>query len=552
MDNESRIHILIQNLRSSRKTTSTSVAAAALVIILIFSVACSYFLLSHFEKLHELYYAAVFRDVFSFQRSLIGADTYAEDMKHIAQAIQTHRGVTHVWFTDRYGKLIYHTDDVMLGEYRTRRLPTDFYESIERSWEYEGQFPVMHSVLLKDKLNLRLSQPLYIVSRDNHDFVMGLDVKRFLFMPYRMFHLLLYAAAFVVISFLLLFLPVFFLIRWRLREAESQARMLRLQGISSAAQGAGIQGDAAHRAAAQDLTAEAMPEQSEVETAPPTPVHEEEVQEEAQIPTAAPEPPEPAEKAAEAAAPNIMSKEIEQDKLLITFLKQKRALFADHDVETEFLQAHSYSLHSKGWEGSYILYQGLNEKHILVCFTAPAGKTPEIYDRIVEIAEMIRLSLKSDTTASKLMRSYNSYSRKEKTSFNISLLLINESKQSVEYVCSGSQTAYYLKDGEKKAKELKLENPELGSLPTKEFGQQLSLADIKLVKNDLFSLPAHNTASITLGESALNLLLQQELVTQRKLSASEIGGTILKQFESLDLTVKNMLPQSGYIIVKFL
>jgi hypothetical protein len=72
------------------------------------------------------------------------------------------------------------------------------------------------------------------------------------------------------------------------------------------------------------------------------------------------------------------------------------------------------------------------------------------------------------------------------------------------------------------------------------------------VKNDLFALPAHNAASITIEESTLDALLQQELVNQRKLAASEIGGDILKRYESLDLTVKNVLPQSGYIIVKFL
>lgn len=532
MDIESRLQILIQNIRNSRKTTTISVIAAALAAVLIFMGGSSFFLFTHYEKLHDQYYGAILRDISSFQRLLIGGDTYREDMKDLARTIQNHRGIIHVWFTDRYGKLIYHTDDTVLGEYRARRLPSEYYESIEQSWEFEGTYPVMHRVLLKNRLYLRISQPLYILSRENHDFIIGLDVHRFLFTPYSISHMALFTAAYVILSFLLLFLPVFFLIRWRLREAESQARMVRLQGVSLAAPpdraAADLVSEQPGRAPAQPEAAAAQPpvEPLKAPEAEPTP----------QAPPAA----------------KAMSEEIEQDRIFITFLKQKRALFSDQDVETEFLQAHNYTLHSKGAEGSYVLYQALNGKHLLSCFSAPSGKAPEIYDVIVEIAEMIRSSLKAEVTVAKLMKSYNSYSRKEKRSFEVSLLLIDEEKHSVEYSCTGSETVYYLKGDEQKVKELQLENPKLGSLPSKEFGQQLSSADIKLAKNDLFSLPAQNASSVKIGETSLDALLQEELVGQRKLDVAEIGGNILKQFESLDLTIKNSLPQSGYIILKFL
>ena len=530
MDIESRIQILIQNIRSARKTTAISVIAAALITVLIFIGGSSIFLFTYYEKLHDNYYGAILRDISSFQRLLIGGETYRDDMKNLARTIQSHRGVIHVWFTDRYGKLIYHTDDTVLGEYRARRLPSEYYENIEQSWEFEGAYPIMNRVLLKNRLNLRISQPLYISSRDSHDFIVGLDVRRFLFVPYSISSMVLSTAAFGILSFLLLFLPVFFLIRWRLREAESQARMVRIQGVSPVAPDLAAAGQVVE----QPVSAPVQPE-AEAAHPPVEPVETKEVE--------APEAP-PAAKG--------MSEEIEQDKIFITFLKQKRTLFSDQDVETDFLQAHNYALHSKGAEGSYVLYQGLNGRHLLACFSTPAGKAPEIYNIIVETAEMIRSSLKANVKAAGLLKSYNSYSRKEKRSFEVSLILIDEEKHSVEYACTGLETAYYLKGDEDRVKELQLENPKLGSLPSKEFGQQLSSADIKLAKNELFSLPAQNAASVKIGETSLNALLQEELVGHRKLAASEIGGKVLKQFESLDLTIKNSLPQTGFIIIKFL
>jgi hypothetical protein len=525
IDVESRLQYLIRNFRNSRKTTFVYVLAAALIAILIFICGSYLFLLKYFEELNQSYYGAILRDVSSFQLSLIGRDTYREDMRNLAPTIQKYRGVDHVWFTDRYGKLIYHTDDAVQGEYRARRLPSEYYESIEQSWKFEGGYPLMHKVILRNKLTMRVSLPLYISGRENHDFILGLDVQRFLFIPYDIRYMLLFSTAYFLFSFLLLFLPVFFLIRWRFREAESQTRMIVGHGVSPAVIGPSDPGPPTE----QPAPAPAQPAPAAVQSAKV-----------AEAPEQAPP------------APKAMSEEIEQDKIYITFLKQKRSLFSEQDVETDFLQAHNYALHSKGAEGSYIIYQGLGGRHLLGCFSAPSGKPPEIFNVIVEIAEMVRSSLKAGVTVDELLKSYNSYSRKEKRSFEISLALIDEANRSVEYSCSGVETAFYLKDGEESVKELRLENPKLGSLPSKEFGQQLASADINLSKNDLFSLPADNAATVKIGDEFLDDLVRDELVSQRKLAASEIGSNIVKRFESLGLAVKNSLPQTGFIIIKFM
>lgn len=542
MDIESRLQYLIRNFRNSRKTILISVLAAALIAILIFIGGSYFFLLTYFEELHQSYYGAILRDVSSFQSSLIGRDTYRDDMRNLARTIQKYRGVNHVWFTDRYGKLIYHTDDAVLGEYRARRLPSEYYESIEQSWEFEAGYPLMYRVVLRNRLTIRVSLPLYISGRENHDFILGLDVRRFLFIPYDIRYMVLFSAAYFLLSFLLLFLPVFFLIRWRFREAESQARMIVGQGASPF----GVQPSAPGLPTATSAPAPVQPAPAAVQ-----PVEAAEVPEAPGAPEA-PEAPAPERKPQAPPAPKAMSEEIESDKMFITFLKQKRSLFSEQDVETDFLQAHNYALHSKGAEGSYLLYQGVGDRHLLGCFSAASGKPPEIYDVIVEIAETIRSSLKAGVTVGELLKSYNSYSRKQKRSFEISLALIDEANRSVEYSCSGVETAFYLKGGEDSLKELRLENPKLGSLPSKEFGQRLSSADINLSKNDLFSLPAHNAASVKIGDAFLDALVRYELVSQRKLAASEIGSNVVKRFESLELAVKNSLPQTGFIIIKFL
>ena len=293
----------------------------------------------------------------------------------------------------------------------------------------------MYRVVLRNRLTIRVSLPLYISGRENHDFILGLDVRRFLFIPYDIRYMVLFSAAYFLLSFLLLFLPVFFLIRWRFREAESQARMIVGQGASPF----GVQPSAPGPPTATSAPAPVQPATAAVQ-----PV------EAAEAPEAqeAPEAPAPERKPQAPPAPKAMSEEIESDKMFINFLKQKRSLFSEQDVETDFLQAHNYALHSKGAEGSYLLYQGVGDRHLLGCFSAASGKPPEIYDVIVEIAETIRSSLQAGVTVGELLKSYNSYSRKHKRSFEISLALIDEANRSVEYSCSGVETAFYLKGGE--------------------------------------------------------------------------------------------------------
>ncbi len=524
---ESRIQFLIQNFRDSRKTILIPALAAAIVAILIFIGGSYFFLFNYYEELHQSYYGAILRDVSSFQSQLIGMNTYRDDMRNLAHTIQRYRGVMNVWFTDRYGRLIYHTDSTVLGEYRARRLPTEYYESIEHLWEYEEGYPLMHTVPLSNRLTMRLSLPLYITGREEHDFIIGLDVRRFLFIPHDTRSIIFLSAGYFLLALIILFLPLLFLVRLRLREAESQARMII--GPALPLSGGGV-----------------PPAGLTVEQPAPAAVEPEWKVQEPPAQQAAPEPKQEAPSAS-----GIASEEIEQEKKLIAFLKQKRTLFAEQDVDNDFLQAHNYALHSKGAEGSYVLYHGIDGSHLFACFSVPAGKPPDVYEKIVDTAVSMRSSLKVGSKAIELLKAANDFCRKGKMDFEVSVILIDEKNKSTEYSCSGAGKALYLKEGEGKTKELLLENPKLGSLPSNDFVKQLSSADLKLSKNDLFSLPAQNAAMIQIDDANLETLIRDDLVKKRAIAAKSIGNEIVKKFESLDLAAKNNLPESGFVIVKF-
>jgi len=534
MTTQSRIYMLIQHIRDARKAILVSALVAPVVGILIFLGGSYFFLFSYYEALHRSYYDAILRDVLSFQTQLIGKATYRDDMREIAGIIRRQRGVMDVWFTDRYGKLIYHTDSTILGEYRGKRLPSVYYESIEHLWEFEAGYPVMHMVALNWNM-LRVSVPLYITGREEHDFIMGMDVTRFLFIPHDVRYIAIFSAGYFLIALAIMFLPFLIWIRLKFKRAEQQVRMmvdsLVPLGMRSGAISAGQAGESLKAVETEPV--------AQVGSAPSRPAAEVAAAPEPALPKSSPKPEKP------------MSEEIEQEQMLIAFLKQKRTMFAEQSLDMDFLQAHCCVLHSKGAEGSYLFYHSTSGTHMYACFSAPAKDAPGVYDTITEIAGTLKKALKSGTKASALLQGCNDYCRKKSMSIDVSLIIINEKERNVEYTCSGTGVAFYLKDGEESVKELRLSNPGLGKLSKDKFTREISSADIKLTKNDLFSLLPLNASEYVLEDESLDALIRSFMVQNRALAASELGGAIVRRFESLYLEKKNLLPETGFVILKF-
>jgi hypothetical protein len=528
MNLQSRIFMLTGHLRDARRSVLVSAIFAAVVGILIFLFGSYFFLFSYYEELHRIYYDALLRDIESFQNRLFGRMTYRDDMRGVAGVLRNHRGVLHVWFTDRYGKLIYHTDSAIQGEYRARRMPSGYYESIEHLWEFDQGYPVMHTVPLNWS-TLRLSVPLYISGHEEHDFVMGMDVKRFLLIPQDPRFLALFTGAYFLLALAVLFVPTLLWLRAKLKRVENQAQMMAY-GIAEVAKESVPEPPQSRDIAAATALAG-------LEAA----IGKEDAQEAAQAAST---------EGAESAQP--LSDEILQEQRLIAFLKEKRRLFAAKSLSLDFAQAHGYELHSKGVEGSYLFYSASGGFHLYACFSAPKVDPPDVYDAVVDIAGALRKGLKGGASAKDLLGGCNDLCRKKSFSTDVSVLLIAEKERAVEYSCSGTAVALYLKNTEKVVKELKLENPTPGTLTKDKFLKEIASADIKFSTDDLFCLVPFNAQDFTIGDRSLGSILHEVLVQGRGDSPSKIAEGVVKGFDALDLERKNMLPETGFVILKFL
>jgi hypothetical protein len=538
MNIESRIHLLIQQLRRGRRSLVVPAFLSSLAAILLFLGGSYFFLFSYYESLHRAYYGSVLRDLSSFQSRLIGRGTYREDMRTIARILRRHRGVQQVWFTDRYGKLIYHTDNTVLADYRARRMPSEYFESIEHAWEFEDGYPIMNMVETDSWTVLRVSLPLYVTGLEEHDFIVGMDVRRFLFVPARPLYVALFAAAYLIVAVALMVLPLTLWTRSKIRNAELQARMVTESILAEAA--SRMKETAAVPAPGkQETTGGAQVPPLETQSPPPETRQPpaQEVQKE--------------EKPAPAAAPKPMSAEIDLDRKLMTFLKEKRTLFGEQSIDLEFVQAQSYAFQSKGAEGVYILYHKTGGSHLYACFNTPDVEQPRLFDVLGEIAAGIRKALKTTATAADLLKSCNDYCRRHHLIFSVALVVVKESDRSVEYGVSGAGSALYLKDGESSVKVLTLENPELGALTKAEFTSQISTAEIRLSKNEIFTLTPFNASEFMIGSENLDGLLRRAMVQQRNLAPSLIGRDVVELYDGLDLELKNSLPQTGFAVLKF-
>jgi hypothetical protein len=527
MNVQSRIFMLIGQIRDARRSILVSALIAAVVGIFIFLCGSYLLLFSYYEELHRIYYRALLQDIGSFQNRLIGRATYRNDMREIAGVLRRHRGVQHVWFTDRYGKLIYHTDSAVLGEYRGKRMPSEYYESIEHVWDFEEGYPVMHTVTV-NWMTLRVSLPLYVAGHEEHDFVMGMDVRRFLLIPRDPRLFALFSGVYFFVALAILFLPTLLWLRVKLKRAEENARMMAGSIDMAVKQPVPETSRSRERGAAS-----AGADMEDLAGQPPAPESAPAVQIEEPKPVRQP------------------SDEILQEQRLIAFLKEKRSLFTDKSLSLGFVQAHGYVLHSKGVEGSYLFYHTAGGSHLYACYSAPKIDPPGVYETVTDTAATLRRALKRGVAARDLLQACNDLCRKKSLSFDLSVLLISEEEGSVEYCVSGTGTALYLKSGEQALKELKLENPGLGTRTKDKFLREISSAEIKLSKDELFCLVPHDAQAFMFDDRSLDSLLRELLVRERGRTPSEIAESVVRRFDSLDLEKKNLLPEMGFVIVKF-
>ena len=200
MNIQGRLETLLQFIRRARRRASGVSLLVAIMLLILFVGGSYAALFAYYEKVVQLYYVALLRNVSQYQQRLIGKQTYWKDIEHICTLTARNRGVVDSWCTDRFGKLIFSTNETLNSEFRGKRLPTQFYESINQVWEFRSGLPVVKKTAVDDALMYRLSIPIYAFGQELNDFVLGVDVKRFAFLPRNPRSIVLFTVGFVLFS----------------------------------------------------------------------------------------------------------------------------------------------------------------------------------------------------------------------------------------------------------------------------------------------------------------------------------------------------------------
>jgi hypothetical protein len=608
MEIQKKFDILTSYLRGSGKALGAGVFFTSLIALIVFVLGSYYGLFRYYETVVGGYYDGMLLGVASYQSSLVKKGTYKIDLKKVALSVKERRGVLAAWCTDRYGRLIYHTDDAVMRDYESKRLPSDYYESVTHRWTFTSGLPEVFSVALPGRLHRRLSIPLYAFGTDDYDFVLGADVKRFVFLPSSPRRLLVYTAGSILLAFLLLFFPLLLFIRGRFAGILSQTRYMlgtiQLEVEREAGErmpperpvpDAGefrVEGTPIEAAVREEAETEPMggpreeaaheeveEERKEVERAGKAKGGEEEKGQEAwasvlETVKEFPELPIPPAKAKRTRSPSKASakqapsaavkeaagtaayseKAIEEKMTMIPLLllmETKQAVFKRQDVALPFLEASSAVFHSRGPSGSYLHYCEASGRRCYTIFSYPDSSPEEATSHLSGIGKLLESEITRAGTSGDVVKSFNAFCVQNKIEIDASLLLIFETDKKVEYCSAGEGQALYLKHGESELKSLKMDVPGLGSLSKSEFGKRTSYAEIAFVAADLFLLMPLNGASVFLGEESFEDMIKRATLSHRNESARDIVDEVRSSFDPFKRKEKG-LPETGFAVIKFL
>jgi hypothetical protein len=569
-----------------------------MIAVIVFVFGSSFLIYRYYSQQQKDHYATILRDISLFQSKIISKESYRNDIIALCTSLKKQRGVLNVWVTDRFGRLMYHTDSRVNDEFNSRRLPVDYYESIQHSWEFKEGTPLMHEVPLQDRLSMRLTIPLYPYGREDYDFILGLDVKRFVFIPVSFKYLRLIAVGYITGSILLLFLPVFLWVRSRFQDILYQSKVMIGQADFKAPQmvrleKTGVEG------AAVSLEKESMeeePQKAEPPKARPPKVKpevtmptEEEIQarlqrlreieegrgevrerekvevkeeveaEEVQEELLVEGKPEEGEVMIGRGAETTGKKTAERvsfpgkgfEERLERFIKIKGTLFKKQTLELPFLQVQSYIYNSRGVEGSYIFYHKASQRHFYVCFGLGGVRNEQLFELIPEMRAYGKKTLGSAGSLKDWFTGYNGYCLEKSLTSHISVVLVDEAQSSVEYASCGGGFVIYLKGNEEETKDLIFDIPQAGLFKNSDFLQSFYLADVRFSPNDIFVVLPSEASSLRIGVERMYDLLKSSVKKNRGLSAKDISLDVASKIEGF-AKEKVDIPQTGFIILKYL
>jgi hypothetical protein len=534
MEIQNKLELLTGYIRSTRIKFIASVIIISLLVLSLFLLGTYYFLFQYYESLAQEYYGSLLTGVYLFQKILIKRDSYRDDLENIAVSLKTHRGVMEVWCTDRSGKLIFHTDSKIYDEFQSQRLPSGYYRSIHHLWDFQDGKPQINAVRLRNWLTLRYSIPLYAFGRDSHEFILGMDVKRFIFLPEKRKVVLIFSAGFIFVAFFFFFLPLFLWARGRFNDMITQTR--RVVG--------GIQLE----------IAQGQPKTQNTEIPPVRTAAPEKnlgAYEETRLEESSVENIDGVMKEEEKQAQKDAIEEKMQMIPLLMLMETKQKFFRKHEIDLPFLQASVLVYHAKDPRGSYLHYTQESGYHMFGAFTYPGGEPEEASNQLTQITEIFESELKKNHQIKPVVEAMNLYCLENKFQLDLSILMINEREQKVEYSASGAEQTIYLKDEEEEIKNLKLDVPQLGSISESGFDDAFSYAEIGFVENDFLVIPAHNALAVEVENEKLLDLIKKVLLARGDSSAHQLAMEIHNIIEPVRKKDKNF-PETGLIIFKFI
>ena len=559
MDIQRRVDFLINYIRGSRKKFILSVFLVFLFTLIIFTLGAYYFLFNYYEGIIKEYYNSLMRNVSSFQEFLVNKGTYREDLKNIAESVKGNRGVLEVWCTDRFGKLIYHTDAVINEEFKSTRLYKEYHESINHVWNFNNGYPKPNIVGTEKWFIKRYSIPLYVSGRGDYDFVLGMDVKRFIFLPENIRHIILMSVGIFIFSLLVLFLPAFLWIRSRYNNIISRARVVMGSiELDLEEEKPPVPGEA--EAPVQKLQEDEPEELEKIMTAVKT--VEEKYTDEGREKISAVEEVDETDEEVPSVEEIVKAKEPSEEKPfwvkeagnlnpLLLLMEKKQSIFNTEYVDLSFIEAGSFVYHSPGSQGSYFYYNRGSNCHFYTVFDYPEVEPERAVKQLSELTECLsREALDADETRG-LFKGLNNYCLVNKLEINVSILMISDFEKKVEYASSGEMRSIYLKNNEEEIKDLTMDMPCIGKLSEKDFDDAFSYAEIGFVAGDIFALLPRNPDDILVDKETLFDLIKSVVFRRRELSVKKIGLEIHNTFEPVRRKKRN-LPETGFAIFKFI
>ena len=523
---------LIRYIRESKRKVIAGAIAASVISVLLFVLGSYYLLFRFYERMTGDYYTSLLHGVSSFQSRLIESKSYGEDLKSIAARVKRYRGVNHVWFSDRFGRLIYSTDPDLLAQYRQKRLPSLYFESVKHLWRFENGNPVPKVVQITRFLSQRYSIPIYAYEHEEYDYVMGIDVRRFVYIPEETERLILMSAGYIAVFVSLLFFPLFFLVTSRFGSLTARAPMMMgmLKPVPEKT-------EAENEAETLETPSQEAADSTSRDSTGPTPQAEVIQKEEVSEPVQKEEKVEEEEQ--------VVEKEVPDNDLAL-FVKRKKEIFMREDIQLQFIHASSYIHHSIGIEGTYIYTHRSGKKVYFISFVQPAADAGGAMTKIYGLISLFNEQIEASTNVKDFTGRLNAFCLQKKMGLDLSVVAIDIEEKSVRYGSFGSGRAIYLKKGEDEIKQLLMDSPGLGSLAEKEFGESTSYADIRFAKDDLFVMLPQNIVSIDGGPDGLLEALKKDLLEKRDQTVFDLSSGIGGRFEAL-----TEIQQSGFVVVKF-